>query len=280
VIASRWPGASRILSALWAAILVVACGRGGPGGSDSANGRVAVAESVPDDVQAYAATGAFIIRPFGRPILVCTGTLVTPRVVVTAAHCVARKSTHRLEFNLGRDVGQTPESAGVPIRRVFVNPQYDLRASGSLHDIALVELEASLGTSTEQVLSPDEASRVLGPGSRVELVGYGGRAANGSPLAAKGATRARITSLRADEMTIGGPGEPQGCEGDSGGPAFALVPGGGRRLVAVTSRSANAATECEDGSIHTRVDVYASWLVTTLATIEADAEGGIWAERL
>jgi secreted trypsin-like serine protease len=257
---------------LWTAVLAAGCARTPRTTAcfDSTDGRAGISDGAPDDGPAYGATGAFVIRPFGRVVLICTGTMVALRAVLTAAHCVTGHSPYRLEFTLDRDALGAPQAAIAPVRRVFLNPQYDLRASGSLHDIALVELDAPLGRShCERWLSPAEAPRMLGPGAAVELVGYSGRVADGVPFGSKAATRATIASLGTDEMTVGGPGEPQGCVGDSGGPAFARDATGARRLVAVTSRSANDATECTDGSIHTRVDAYAAWLATTLATIEA-----------
>jgi secreted trypsin-like serine protease len=247
--------------------LAGACGRApaASGGPDATEGSDVVSGGAPDDPSTYRATGAFLVRPFGSAHLVCTGTAIAPRVVITAAHCVANISKKRLEFTLSGHAATEPAAASVAVLRAYVHPSYDLRSSGSLHDIALVELAAPLDRSTfERLLSPQEAPAVLRSGAGVELVGY----ASKSRLIEKTATRATITSLRADEMTVGGPGEPQSCEGDSGGPAFVLDGAGGRRIAGIVSRSANDATVCVDGSIDTRVDAYSVWLGATLATIE------------
>jgi secreted trypsin-like serine protease len=263
------PRASRVLSTLGVAVFAIACGRG-----PAPSGRAATTESgepvsadAPDDPAAYRATGAFFVRPFGSAFLECTGTAIAPRVVVTAAHCVTNLSKKRLQFTLNRDATAAPVGASVTVLRAYVHPDYDLRSTGSMHDIALAELEAPLESSSfERLLSAAEASAALRPDGDVELVGYGANAR----LPEKTAKRATIRPLRADEMTIGGPGEPQSCEGDSGGPAFVLNGRGARRIAGIVSRSANDATECVDGSIDTRVDAYSDWLAATLATIEAD----------
>jgi secreted trypsin-like serine protease len=80
-------------------------------------------------------------------------------------------------------------------------------------------------------------------------------------------------------MTIGAPGEPQNCEGDSGGPAFLVGADGTKRLVGIVSRSANDATDCVDGSVHTRVDAYADWIATTLHLIDEDFQHSKLKER-
>ncbi len=264
-----WPWASRILSALGAVVFAGVCGRGpaASGGAETTEGDDPAFRGASDDPATYRATGAFFVRPFGSAFLECTGTAIAPRVVITAAHCVTNLSKKRLKFTLNRGATTAPERASVTVLRAYVHPGYDLRATGSMHDIALAELEAPLESSSfERMLSPAEASAVLRPDGDVELVGYGAS----SRLAEKAAKRATIRGLRADEMTIGGPGEPQSCEGDSGWPAFVLNERGVRRIAGIVSRSANDATECVDGSIDTRVDAYSAWLAATLATIEAD----------
>jgi secreted trypsin-like serine protease len=228
-------------------------------------------DSVADDASNYAATGALVDWPTGYPVLVCTGTLMAPRVVLTAAHCAMHRFPQPLRFALVSDVADAVESASVPVRHVYVHPRYDLRSSSSVNDIALFELEAQVPTArSEHLPMPVDAVRIVKERPSVELVGYGGRAASGRRWGNKRAMRATITVLGPEEITIGGPGRPQGCDGDSGGPVFAIAPGGDRVLVAVTSRSANDRAPCMDGSIHTRVDSYATWLAETLDAIQKD----------
>jgi secreted trypsin-like serine protease len=264
-----WPWASRLLSALGAVVLAGGGLRdsAASGVPDGTKGTAAVFRGAPDDASTYRATGAFLVRPFGSPFLVCTGTVIAPHVVLTAAHCVANHSKERLEFTLSPEALAAPAAASVSVLRAYVYPGYDLRSRESLHDIALVELDGPLAIPAfERLLSPTEAFALLRSGGRVELVGYAGK----SHLGEKTVTRARVTSVSADEMAVGGPGLPQSCGGDSGGPAFVFNASGARRIAGVVSRSANDVTECVDGSIDTRVDAYDGWLTTTLATIAAD----------
>jgi V8-like Glu-specific endopeptidase len=105
---------------------------------------------------------------------VCTATLIAPRVLITAAHCVAAFPAQSLDFTLDASATGRHKPAGVFVRRAYLNPEYHLRASDSLHDIALLELETPLkGLTAERVLHPADAAALLRSGVRVQLVGYG-----------------------------------------------------------------------------------------------------------
>lgn len=217
----------------------------------------------------YPGTGALVTRRFGSAVIVCTATVIAPRVLVTAAHCVTNFPVQPLDFTLATSALSTRGPASVPVRRAYVDPEYHLRRGAPLHDVALVELEAPLeGLSPERVLHPEDAVTVLRPGLHVQLVGYGITRADGWLWGEKNAAEATITRVGADEMTIGETGGPQNCTGDSGGPAFFVAADGTRWLIGVVSRSANDMTACVDGSIQTRLDAHAQWIVVTLRRID------------
>lgn len=229
-----------------------------------------VVDGTKDTLKTNHSTGALVIQLFDSQILVCTATVITPRVLITAAHCVDSLSGQPLKFTLGVDaMGARELSSSVAARRAYVNPAFDLHANGLLHDIALVELEFPLENPTsERLLNPVDAVAMLHPGTRVEIVGYGRIHADGELLGTKNYAQATIASVSADEIVIGAPGDPQNCDGDSGGPAFIVESNGQKRLIGIVSRSANDATDCLDGSIHTRVDAYADWISSILRKID------------
>jgi secreted trypsin-like serine protease len=255
--------------ATMATMLAAGCSPAAARGSGPSPSRMEASERI--EASTFAATGALLIRPFGAPVAVCTATLIAPSVVITAAHCLAGSSAQPMEFLPALDVEDAQGGAGVAVRRAFVHPGFGIRATGSLHDIALVELASPLERLVpESLLDASTSNASLHAGAGVELVGYG-RTSQSSVTGRRNAAIATIRTVATDEMTIGAPGEAQSCEGDSGGPAFLVGSDGIRRLAGIVSRSANDATECVDGTVHTRADAYAEWIAATLEMIERDA---------
>jgi secreted trypsin-like serine protease len=265
--------------ALWpflVAPLIAACTL--PGAAFTA-GKVPtpLASDVAADRATYFATGALVEwLPTGAALLVCTGTLIAPRVVLTAAHCVANAGSRLPDFTTLAEISGATRANSRHSRRAYVHPAFDPRATGAVHDIALVELDSPLDdVAVERILDPAGASTAVAVGARVEILGYGVAADRRGLGGQRHAKPTRISGVAGDEIVIGGPGEAQDCVGDSGGPSFSFGADGSRRIAGVSSRSANNATECVDGSIHTRVDSHAEWIAKTLRAIDdGDTLGG------
>jgi V8-like Glu-specific endopeptidase len=70
----------------------------------------------------------------------CTGTMLAPRVVITAAHCF--KDGQQGEFVLARNRTETPYPA-VPIQRVMLLSEYEKQSFNNNFDLAFVILAQS-----------------------------------------------------------------------------------------------------------------------------------------
>src|SRR3954454_17249797 len=74
----------------------------------------------------------------------CTATLVTPRVLLLAAHCFTETPGFDQRFVLvGNSDRNVPDKDLLPVKTFIYDPQYTTPRQG--HDFAIVVLEAPLG---------------------------------------------------------------------------------------------------------------------------------------
>ena len=187
--------------------------------------------------------------------LVCTATLIAPRVLLTAAHCFSRRRHAR---------GAT--SAACRARRAA-------RRHRSGTATSRVRRGRRCTTTSRWRCSPAPRPRVRRRGrprrrrwprvAPLRLVGFGRSAAGDASPPRKRAGTTTVAALSADELTFA-PSPSQTCEGDSGGPAFATLEG--LEVIAGVTSSGDAA--CAAMARDMRVDVFADtfiapWLAAT-----------------
>jgi secreted trypsin-like serine protease len=145
--------------------------------------------------------------------LLCTGTLIESRKVLTAGHCVAGRSASRMSFAIGPNAFQPQEIRKAT--RLKLHPAYD--EVNIRNDIGLVLLSKDASAVPLKVLSHMDSSW---KGKRLFFVGYGVN--NGYTQTGAGRKRAVWMNLsQVDSTTFGYGGSGRNtCNGDSGGPAF------------------------------------------------------------
>lgn len=144
----------------------------------------------------------------------CSATLIHPRVLITAAHCVAGGVGGVTNDNQGYP-NQSP-----PVRSTWAHPDYESTKLAEF-DVALVLLDRPVTTATPK---PMQRTPLNAPGSG-RAVGYGQQSVGPSPASGERFTLAMpITAVTTGQVRYGAPGAAI-CFGDSGGPFFANIDG-------------------------------------------------------
>lgn len=199
--------------------------------------------------RAFAATGALLA--YGRPI--CTGTLVGPTKVLTAAHCLAGATLPSLAFGIGSSAGSSP-TVQVEIASASVHPQYLHNGQRPVaYDLAVLNLARAVTEVVPSVITSDAATGFVG--KQMTLIGYGADADGVTGAGIRKLARVTVQGVSAQSLDYSYAGMGA-CKGDSGGPAF-VEKAGAMVQVGVTSWGS---VPCLADGHYQRLDVATAWL--------------------
>lgn len=244
--------------------------------------------SSPDDVAAVeqGIVGGQSANPMDYPSVValeetpgnwfCTGTLIAPDWVLTAAHCVADGPATGLHVRFDDpDVNDAAGGIVVAISEVHAHPDFDWKAWDN--DIALLRLATPV---TDRAPTPIHRD-VLPAATAVIDVGYGVADNNdGGGGLLRSVDKVTADCAGANDPTVSGDvlicmdaSDGRGsCFGDSGGPSFARING---NLVVAGVTSGGTGDLCGAGwDLYTSVFAELAFVDTTMSAPPTDPGTG------
>ena len=199
----------------------------------------------------------------------CTGTIIAPNAVITAAHCVPCRATHIFVGSDSRRAsqGKVYRIKGSPVVHHSYTP------SGKIHDLTILFLEENVpGVKVRQLAT---ISQIRAHGRVLLVAGFGLTEAALSGV--KFETKVAVSGLTSgtEEIIAGGNNAHDTCQGDSGGPAYLELPNQKRLLLAgVTSRGGR----CGTGGIYTRVAIdepHGQWILQQVPALRSMPGGDV-----
>lgn len=213
--------------------------------------------------------GSSVVTVIGSRGNFCSGALIAPDIVLTAAHCVPQGATYKIVIP-----GETPPRL-IDVKRVATHPQFNtqgIAAHRASADVALLQTSEPLNrvrsiASTATPLTPIAAGNrftVAGIGVTVHGDGKSGGTVRSAQLVATskpGTLQIRLVDPATGNTTPG----LGACTGDSGGPVFEDQ-NGRNVIIGVVSWSTapNNAAGCGGLTGTTPLSLYRAWVIETV----------------
>jgi len=190
--------------------------------------------------KAHPYVGAYVAKVKGQRVAVCSGTLISPRVFLTAGHCTDSVMKEHSPTYVSLDPTYKPGSSEVISATPYTHPKSfcspevrkktcppDFHLADVAYDVGVAVLDKPVRMATYGALPEEGLVDTLKEGQRLTVVGYGvsdfditgeRNRAMVSPLPIDPALGDQLVKTSGVNIVGGGEGP---CSGDSGGPLFA-----------------------------------------------------------
>ncbi|MDP3502163.1 MAG: trypsin-like serine protease [Myxococcales bacterium] len=192
----------------------------------------------------------------------CSGTLITPTVVLTAAHCTSQLPAGpntTLTAIAGQNASPAPAPGApgwTPATSWRQHPMWTT-STVNAYDIGIVKLSAPIAGAptrpySRRTLTNADLNRPM------TVVGFGITSSSGTDPGTRRHVQLPLRGLQPALIELGNFTSAGICNGDSGGPSILTEADGIGRVIGVHSRTVPGAN-CMDG-VDTRVDVYGGFI--------------------
>ena len=256
------------------ALVAVACSAGES--SPSAASAAATEHEIVGGTVAQAGTWPGTVAVYIDGAQGCGGTLVAPKWVVTAGHCVSSPSSENGGFDkIVAKKHKLSASGGesINVKKAYRHPDFD--SSTMDNDIALLELEEESTETPVKFLQAGDVAKTLVEDAKLTVVGWG-TTSEGSYSTSDDLRQVDVPFITNDTCkgfsqyedlvdnqfcagyTTSG---KDSCQGDSGGPIYVKV--GSETFQAGLVSWGIGCGRAEQPGVYTRVTSYIDWLKTT-----------------
>lgn len=212
----------------------------------------------------------------------CTGTLISKKIVLTAAHCLDNSGSaiKSISVIFTQDVSKVAQENirhGVKsqIHELFLTTA---GSQGSWNDIALIKLDKDAPTGVKFAKLPSIVSIPLKTKTPIIQAGFGRQEATRMPASDTSGVLKKVSGIEVinvvqngQELLLKEDGKGS-CNGDSGGPAFTKSASGRLTQVGINSRGTDPYS-CIGVGVFTSVAAHLDWIrINSDLLMAADTE--------